>query len=92
MPPCEKIECLRLGLRNLYPPNLETMIYKRSLIAIVLTMMAQFTFVFLLTIVFMHYDLALRKMETNLQKAIQDAKQEILTNCAFEDGNPFTLY
>jgi len=49
-------------------------------------------FIFTATLIFMQYNLTLKKMETYLEKAIQDAKLEILTNCAFEDGNPFTLY
>ena len=69
----------------------ETMIYK-MLVSIFLIVFAQMMFIFIATLIFVHFDLTLKKTETNIQKAIQDAKQEILTNCAFEDGNPFTLY
>jgi len=67
------------------------MIYK-MLVTIFLIVFAQMMFIFMATLIFMHFNLTLKKTETRLEKAIQDAKLEILTNCAFEDGNPFTLY
>ena len=67
------------------------MIYK-MLVTIFLIVFAQMMFIFMATLIFVRFDLTLKKMETHLEKAIQDAKLEILTNCAFEDGNPFTLY
>ena len=67
------------------------MIYK-MLVTIFLIVFAQMMFIFIATLIFVHFDLKLKDTETYLEKAIQDAKLEILTNCAFEDGNPFTLY
>jgi hypothetical protein len=93
IPPSRKIEYALLGLRNLYllKPFVETMIYK-MLVSIFLIVFAQMMFIIIATLIFIHFNLKMRETETYLEKAIQDAKLEILTNCAFEDGNPFTLY
>jgi len=67
------------------------MIYK-MLVTIFLVILSQMMFIFIATLIFVHFDITLKKTETRLDKAIRDAKLEILTNCAFENGNPFTLY
>ena len=91
MPLSRKIECLWLGLRHLYPTTLfEIMIYK-MFVNIFLVIFAQMMFVLIATIIFIQYDLKLRKTETYLEKAIQDAKLEILSGCDYCESG-FNVY
>jgi hypothetical protein len=65
------------------------MIYK-MLVTIFLVIFAQMMFIFMATLIFMQCNLKLKETETYLEKAIRDAKLEILTNCDFE--GPYSLY
>jgi hypothetical protein len=68
------------------------MTFLRILFAIFLTTIAHFTFIILMTIMFMNYQMYLKQTEDRLQQIIYDAKQEILSNCEFESASEFTLY
>lgn len=64
----------------------------RILFALFLTTIAHFMFIILTTILLINYQMSLKQTETYLEKVINDAKQEILSNCEFESASEFSLY
>jgi hypothetical protein len=66
------------------------MIYK-MLVTIFLILLSQMMFIFIASLILMHCNLKLKDTETYLEKAIQDAKLEILSGCDYCESG-FNVY